>query len=183
MRLSVEKIRLIRLVCLLALMLLVPIFGMAAEDKGEGKTSKVTAIETKSADSKKASDRFVSIDFNDVDINVFIKFISELTGRNFIVDNKVKGKVTIISPAKISEKEAYKVFESVLEVHGYATVEAGKITKIIQMPEARTKNVKTLIKEENGEPDDKVVTQLIPLSTLTRMKSNVYLLPWFPSRV
>jgi len=163
MRLYVEKIRLIRLVCLLALIFLVPISGMAAEDKGKGKTSKVTATKTKSADSKKPSDRFVSIDFNDVDINVFIKFISELTGRNFIVDDKVKGKVTIISPAKISEKEAYKVFESVLEVHGFATVESGKVTKIVQMPEARTKSVKTLIKEEHGEPEDKVVTQLIPL--------------------
>lgn len=163
MRLYVEKIGLIRLICLLALILLVPISGMAAEDKGKGKTSKVTATKTKSADSKKPSDRFVSIDFNDVDINVFIKFISELTGRNFIVDDKVKGKVTIISPAKISEKEAYKVFESVLEVHGFATVESGKVIKIIQMPEARTKSVKTLIKEEHGEPEDKVVTQLIPL--------------------
>ncbi|MBW1822251.1 MAG: type II secretion system protein GspD, partial [Deltaproteobacteria bacterium] len=65
---------------------------------------------------KVESKRFISIDFNNVDINVFIKFISELTGKNFIVDNKIKGKVTVISPSKISVKEAYKVFESVLEV-------------------------------------------------------------------
>ncbi len=58
----------------------------------------------------KNPERFVSIDFNDVDINVFIKFISELTGKNFVVDHRVKGKVTIISPTKISVKEAYKVF-------------------------------------------------------------------------
>jgi len=163
MRLYVKKLRLIRLVCLFVLMLLVAISGTAAGDESNVKKSGSTPAKTKPAESKKSSDRFVSIDFNDVDINVFIKFISELTGRNFIVDNKVKGKVTIISPAKISEKEAYKVFESVLEVHGYATVESGKVTKIIQMPDARTKNVKTLLKEESGEPEDKVVTQLIPL--------------------
>ena len=46
-------------------------------------------------------EQFVSIDFNNVDINVFIKFMSELTGTNFIVDQRVKGKVTIISPSKI----------------------------------------------------------------------------------
>ncbi len=163
MRLYAKKLRLIRLVCLFVLMLLVAISGTAAGDESNAKISGSIPVKTKPAEIKKSSDRFVSIDFNDVDINVFIKFISELTGRNFIVDNKVKGKVTIISPAKISEKEAYKVFESVLEVHGYATVESGKVTKIIQMPDARTKNVKTLLKEESGEPEDKVVTQLIPL--------------------
>ena len=86
---------------------------------------------------KKEPERFVTIDFNNVDINVLIKFISELTGRNFVVDNRVKGKVTIISPKKISVKEAYRVFESVLEVHGFSAVRAGEITKIIPSQDAR----------------------------------------------
>jgi len=107
--------------------------------------------------------RFISIDFNNVDINVFIKFISELTGKNFVINNKVKGKVTVISPSKISVKEAYKVFESVLEVHGYATVEAGKVIKIIPSPEARTKNIETLLKESAASPEDKIITQIITL--------------------
>ena len=111
-----------------------------------------------------AAQRFVSIDFNDVDISVFIKFVSELTGKNFVVDNRVKGKVTIISPTKISVDEAYKVFESVLEVHGFSTVQAGEITKIVPAPEARTKNIQTLIKQDAVSPEDKVVTRLIPLT-------------------
>jgi general secretion pathway protein D len=109
------------------------------------------------------SERFISIDFNNVDINVFIKFISELTSRNFVVDQRVRGKVTIISPSRISVKEAYKVFESVLEVHGFAAVKAGDITKIIPSPDARSKNIETRLKEEAASPEDKVVTQLIPL--------------------
>jgi general secretion pathway protein D len=61
-----------------------------------------------SASDRKAEKQhqFVSIDFNNVDINVFIKFMSELSGTNFVVDQRVKGKVTIISPSKISMKEA-----------------------------------------------------------------------------
>jgi general secretion pathway protein D len=110
-----------------------------------------------------ASGRYVSIDFNDVDIEVFIKFISELTGSNFVIDQRVKGNVTIISPTKISVEEAYKVFESVLEVHGYTTVEAGKVTKIIPSPYARTMNIETRLKEELDSPADKVVTQLVHL--------------------
>ena len=109
------------------------------------------------------SERFISIDFNDVDISVFIKFISELTSKNFVVDQRVKGKVTIISPSKISVKEAYKVFESVLEVHGYTTVEAGQVIKIVPSPDARSKNIETRLREEAVSPADRVVTQLIPL--------------------
>lgn len=109
------------------------------------------------------SGRYVSIDFNDVDIEVFIKFISELTGKNFVIDQRVKGKVTIISPTKISVKEAYRVFESVLEVHGYTVVDAGQVTKIIPSPYARTMNIETRLKKESDSPEDKVVTQLIHL--------------------
>lgn len=116
---------------------------------------------TASGDSQ--SGRFITIDFNNVDIIVFIKFISELTGTNFVIDQRVKGKVTIISPSKISLQEAYKVFESVLEVHGYTTVKAGEVIKIIPSPDARTKSIETLLREESGAPEDKVVTQLIPL--------------------
>jgi len=109
------------------------------------------------------SGKLVSIDFNNVDLNVLIKFISELTGKNFVIDQRVKGKATIISPSKISVKEAYKVFESVLEVHGFTTVVAGRVIKIVPSPDARSKNIETRIREEAGVTEDKVVTQLIPL--------------------
>lgn len=110
------------------------------------------------------SDRYVTIDFDDVDITLFIKFISELTGKNFVVDKAVRGKVTIISPKKISVAEAYKVFQSVLEVHGFATVPAGSVTKIVPAVAARSKSIETRIREEAIDPEDRIVTQLIPLS-------------------
>jgi general secretion pathway protein D len=115
------------------------------------------------AKSSSLQESFISIDFNDVDIEVFIKFISELTGKNFIIDRRVKGNISVISPTKISVNEAYKVFESVLEVHGYATVDAGEITKIIPSPYARTMNIETRLKKEADSPNDKIITQLIHL--------------------
>lgn len=105
----------------------------------------------------------MTIDFDNVEILMFIKFISELTGRNFVVDNAVKGKVTIISPSKITTEEAYKVFESVLEVHGFTTVPAGSIIKVVPSLEARSKDIETRFRTEAVSPEDKVVTQLIPL--------------------
>jgi general secretion pathway protein D len=109
------------------------------------------------------SQRSVSIDFNQVDISVLIKFISELTGKNFVIDQRVKGQVTIISPSRISVDEAYKVFESVLEVHGFATVETGRLIKIIPSPDARTKNIETRTRASGDSNGDQVVTQLLPL--------------------
>lgn len=107
--------------------------------------------------------RYITIDFDSVDIQVFIKFISELTGKNFIVDDKVKGKVTVISPRKISVDEAYKVFESVLDVYGFAAVPAGDMIKVMPAQIAREKNVETRLKEEAVSPEDKVVTQILAL--------------------
>jgi general secretion pathway protein D len=113
------------------------------------------------------SRRYITIDFENVDIHLFIKYISELTGKNFIVDRTVNGNVTIISPTKISEEEAYRVFESVLEVHGYTTVDAGAVTKILPAVEARSQNIRTFRSNIAESAEDQMVTQLIPLKHTT----------------
>jgi general secretion pathway protein D len=118
---------------------------------------------TAEGQAQRAGDQLVTMDFNNVDIGLFIKFMSELTGTNFVVDPNVKGKVTIISPARISLDEAYRVFESVLEVNGFTTVKSGEIVKILSAPEARTRNIQTLLEQEKATPEDRVVTQIIPL--------------------
>ncbi|WP_310600969.1 type II secretion system secretin GspD [Desulfobulbus sp.] len=124
---------------------------------------RLEAASPKIAQQSGGGQRFVTIDFNDVDINVFIKYISELTQKNFVVDRDVKGKVTVISPTRISEEDAWRVFESVLEVHGYAAVPSGSVTKIVPSVTARTKNILTL---HDGDPltqDDRIVTQIVSL--------------------
>ena len=108
--------------------------------------------------------RFITIDFDNVDIRLFIKYISELTGKNFVVDKTVQGNVTIVSPTKISEEEAYKVFESVLEVHGFTTVRSGSVIKILPSARARSQNVEMLqMGDLSNDPEDRVVTQIVPL--------------------
>ena len=139
---------------------------LSAQAKTSGKMVN-SPDDKKATQREKDSDRFISIDFNNVDINVLIKFISELTSTNFVVDQRVRGKVTIISPSKISVNEAYKVFESVLEVHGYTTIKSGAVTKIVPSPDARSKNIETRLKQEAASPEDRVVTQLIPLKYAT----------------
>ncbi|PIE60963.1 MAG: type II secretion system protein GspD [Desulfobacterales bacterium] len=111
-----------------------------------------------------SQEEFVSIDFDGVDIRDFIKFISELTHQNFVIDSRVKGKVSILSPGKITLSEAYKVFESVLEINGFAAVKAGEITKIIPRIQANSKNIDTFLEKKSMAPEDKIVTQLIRLT-------------------
>ena len=94
---------------------------------------------------------------------MLVKFVSELTGKNFIIDDKVKGKVTVISPKKIPINDVYKVFLSILEVNGYTVVPAGDMVKIIPASLAREKSVETRIKNEPGAPDDRMVTQIVSL--------------------
>jgi len=113
------------------------------------------------------SGRYVTIDFDNVDISVFIKFVSELTGKNFVIDDKVKGKVTIISPKKIAVEEVYKLFESVLEIYGFATVEAGDVIKVIHALDARGKNVELRLQRGDIAPEDKIVTQILSLQHAT----------------
>ncbi len=141
--------------------------GLAGAQEGAGieteRPGAADLVTEKPVEETEPAERSVSIDFTEVDINVFIKFISELTGKNFIVDQRVRGNITIISPTKISVNEAYRVFESVLEVHGFTTVDSGDVTKIIPSPHARSMNIDTLMERESDRPADRIVTQLIPL--------------------
>jgi len=116
------------------------------------------------AGARGGSNKSISMDFDQVDIKVFIKFISELTGKNFVIDDKVRGKVTVLSPSKISVEEAYKVFESVLEVNGFTTVPAGKVIKVVPSVEARQKSVELRRAPLFvPRPNDRIITQILPL--------------------
>uniref|UniRef100_UPI004055F5B8 type II secretion system secretin GspD n=1 Tax=Candidatus Electronema sp. TaxID=2698783 RepID=UPI004055F5B8 len=128
--------------------------------------SGLPAAEKKAPPDKKKPEQ-VQINFPDIDLNVLINLISQMTGKNFIVDPAVKGKVTIIAPDKISVSDAYRVFESVLEVHGFATVPSGSVIKIVPAVHARSKSIPTVIKGETSRTDDKIVTRIISVANIS----------------
>jgi general secretion pathway protein D len=106
----------------------------------------------------------VQLDFNDVELSVVIDTIARLTGKNFIYDDRVRGRVTIVSPTRITVEEAYAVFESVLQVKGFTTVEApGGAIKVIPLREAKESNVETVRGEAATPATDRFITRLIPL--------------------
>ncbi len=105
---------------------------------------------------------FISMDFTEVDLPVLVKFISEQTKKNFIFDEKLQGKITIISPRRISVEEAYNVFLSVLQVKGFTTVEQGNTLKIVPLREAKQESLSTATGADSAAASE-FITRLVPL--------------------
>ncbi len=122
------------------------------EGRGEGERGSLT-------------DNLVSLDFDNVELKVVIKYISEITGQNFLVDEKVRGRVTLISPTKIPVAELRRVLESLLELNGFTAVPTGNVTKIVPLRDVKQKGVETDVgSDPRGIPQiDRMVTQLVPL--------------------
>ncbi|HBZ72457.1 MAG TPA: hypothetical protein DEP35_23065, partial [Deltaproteobacteria bacterium] len=117
-----------------------------------------------SAGAASRADDLVQLDFNDVELSVVIDTIARLTGTNFIYDDRVRGRVTIVSPTKIPVAQAYAVFESVLQVKGFTTVEGpGGSVKIIPIRDAKESNIDTVAAPSPTPNRDTFVTRLIPL--------------------
>lgn len=80
----------------------------------------------------------MTINFVGADIEAAVKAIGQLTGRNFIIDPRVKGTINIVSGRPVSRELAYQVLVSALRVQGYAVVEGRAATKILPEAEARS---------------------------------------------
>ncbi len=80
----------------------------------------------------------LTINFESVDLPVFVKFISKATGRNFVFSDKISGEVTVVSPNPVTVEEAYAVFQAVLSVRGLTTIDDGIVTRVVPIKEAKT---------------------------------------------
>ena len=72
-----------------------------------------------------------TLNLKNADIHSLIQTVSRQSGRNFVVDPRVKARVTVISSTPLSSEELYETFLSVLQVHGYAAVPSGDLVKIV----------------------------------------------------
>lgn len=107
-----------------------------------------------------------SFSFNNADIAAVIESVAAQTGKSFIVDPRVKGKVTVVSKAtgQMSPDEIYRVFLSILAVHGFAAIESGNVIKII--PDATAKQSATPVIKRLPQDSDEMVTQVITVNNV-----------------
>lgn len=104
----------------------------------------------------------VTLNFEKADIEGFIAAISQITGKSFIIDPRVKGRITVVSGAPLDPSVIYDVFLSVLEVHDFSAVESGDVVKII--PLSKIKGVPTRTSfDDPGNNADEQITQIYQL--------------------
>lgn len=125
----------------------------------------VSASSVKAAEPRVSPDQ-ITMNFQNVDIPVLAKFISEITGKNFIIDESVRGKVTIISPTKVTPEQAYSLFQSVLQIKGFTTVQAGKVIKIVPARNVRSDAPLTESQLPADTHGDEYVTRMVKLKNI-----------------
>lgn len=121
----------------------------------------------------------MTLNLKDADINALVESMSVLTRKNFIVDPRVKGKVTIISSKPMDEKELYEVFLAVLGVHGFAAIPGDKVIKIVPAAGAKQENVPTIDQQRRIEPDQ-IVTRVIQVQNVSAAQIVPILRPLIP---
>lgn len=120
-----------------------------------------------------------TLNFKGADIKAVISTIAEVTGKNFIVDPRVKGKVTLISNRAMDKGEVYQVFLSILEVHGYTAIPSGEAIKIVPDADAKHSAMPFASKRKPGIGDD-AVTRVIQVEHVTAAQLVPILRPLVP---
>ena len=129
-----------------------------------------------------AADNDILLNFSDTDINAVIASVAKLTGKNFIIDPRVKGNVTVITSKPMSKDEVYQVFLSLLKVHGYAAVPGGdNVVKIIPDVNAKQDTIRTVNRNDTGGGDE-LVTRVIQIKYVNAAQLVPILRPLIPQR-
>ncbi len=108
--------------------------------------------------------KYFTLNFKDVDISEFLTVMGQIIKKNFVIDERVRGKITISSAKKIPVDQAYDILKSILEVKGFAVVESENIIKVIPIKDAIKKNVEIIIDEKKKakiSDEDKTITLLL----------------------
>jgi general secretion pathway protein D len=165
-----KRFGLFAMLCLVAMILFshpgqaARVTGAQGVQAAAGEVSQAQPIQPQTQAGTGSDEVLWSLEFRDADITQLIKHMSNITGKNFIVDRRVRGKIHVISPTKVTAEEAWRVFESVLEVNDFTLVESGEVIKIIPSPDARARDVDTILNMRQQRGEDRIVTQVVPLA-------------------
>lgn len=115
----------------------------------------------------------------DADILSVINEVSQETGKNFIVDPRVNGKITLISSKPLDKKETYDVFLSIIGMLGYSAIPSGDVIKIVPNMESgdQAPRMATLFKPGKG---DEIVVRVIPMQNISASQMIPVLRPMLP---
>ncbi len=130
------------------------------------------------------------IELNDVEIPALIDTVSRITGKNFVVDPRVKGRVTVITGGEVDPDELYELFLSILQVHGFSAVPAGEnsnLIKVVPSNQAKQQPVPVIGEKEeqsakrNIRKSDELITRVVRVEHVPAAMLVPILRPLVPS--
>lgn len=116
----------------------------------------------------------------DADILSVINEVSQETGKNFVVDPRVNGKITLVSSKPVKQKELYQVFLSILGLLGYSAIPNGNVVKIVPNMESGEQATPVLVKGNGAIHGEEVVVRVIPLENVSATQLIPVLRPLLP---
>jgi len=123
----------------------------------------------------------ITPNYKDADLSQIIQAVSEVTGKNFIIDPRVNAKVTMLSATPMSAAAFYEAFLSVLQVYGYVAVPAGRVIKIVPNTDARQLPSIDLPNDVSSSSDE-MVTQIITMKNVSAAQLVPLLRPLIPQQ-
>ena len=126
----------------------------------------------------RAQEDTFTLNMKNADIHTFIQTVSRQSGKNFVVDPRVKARVTVISAKPLDAEELYETFLSVLQVHGYSAVPGKDLIKIVPDVNAKQGPVPAY----DGSASDQLVTQVIKVDNVPAAQLVPILRPLVPQQ-
>ncbi|HEX6590895.1 MAG TPA: type II secretion system secretin GspD, partial [Moraxellaceae bacterium] len=118
------------------------------------------------------------VNLKDADITALVSEVAEVTGKNFVVDPRVKGTITVISSKPLNASELYELFLGVLSVNGFAAVPSGSAVKIV--PDVNAKQLAVPVDVDFSQKGDALVTRVITLDNTNAVDLVPVLRPMMP---
>ncbi len=149
----------------------------------EGVTEDESSIGQDSGKKRKntTKEQGITLNLNDADIRAFIATVSEVTGKNFIIDPRVKGRVTIVFATPTSPDNVYEIFLSVLRVHGFAAIPSGDAIKIVPDTDAKQEGIPTVLSEQPSSGDT-LMTRVVQVNHADATQLSTILRPLLPQK-
>lgn len=144
------------LVLALALALAVPPAPLRAQTGGSRAATQATAP---------ATDESVYLNFVNVEIEQAVRAIGQFTGRQFVIDPRVKGTLTLVTERPVSRQQAYEQLLSALRLQGFTIVEGppGGVSRVLPEPDAKLQGSRVIAPEQSPPRGDQIVTQVFEL--------------------
>ncbi|MFA5984160.1 MAG: type II secretion system secretin GspD [Methylococcaceae bacterium] len=103
-----------------------------------------------------------TLNLKDVDIHTLIETVADATGKNFIVDPRITGNISVVTSTPMKAAQVYDVFLSILKVHGYSAIPNGKVIKIVPNTNARQDGEDSELRANSANGDEQL-TRIIQL--------------------